>query len=147
MEIENKEPLDFKASIPIQIRFNDIDALGHINNNIYLSFFDLGKVDYFDRLRASAVSWTEGTIVVAHLEMDFLSPTFYREKIAVKSKVVKVGNKSGEFQQQLINEKTGEVKCVCKTVFVFIDTEAQKPSAIPHAWREAITKFEGLLPQ
>ena len=145
MEKETITETDFKAKLPIQIRFNDIDALGHINNNIYLSFFDLGKVDYFDRMRGSSVSWTEGTIVLAHLEMDFLSPTFYREKVAVESKVVRVGNKSGEFHQRLINLQTGEVKCVCQSVFVFIDSESQKPAPIPHVWREAINKYEGKL--
>lgn len=143
METEELEKINFNATLPIQIRFNDIDALGHINNNIYLSYFDLGKVNYFDRMRGSSVSWTEGSIVLAHLEMDFLMPTFYREEVAVESKIVRVGNKSGNFIQRLVNVKTREVKCICKSVFVFIDSASQKPANIPHAWREAINKFEG----
>lgn len=143
MEKEEFEELEFKAQLPIQIRFNDIDALGHINNNIYLSYFDLGKVDYFDKMRGSSVSWTEGSIVLARLEMDFLVPTFYREKVAVESKIIRVGNKSGNFIQRLVNTKTGEVKSICKSVFVFIDSESQKPDNIPYVWREAINKFEG----
>lgn len=132
----------FKAELPIQIRFSDIDALGHINNNVYLSFFDLGKVDYFDKVRGYSVSWTEGSIVIAHLEMDYLSPIFYKEKIVVESKVVKIGNKSGEFIQQLRNKKSGEVKCICKSIFVYIDVITRRPAPIPYAWRQAVGKYE-----
>ncbi len=144
--MENKltDKLDFKASLPIQIRFTDIDALGHINNNVYLSYFDLGKADYFERVRGTAVSWIEGAIVIAHLEMDFLEPTFYTEKVVVESKMVKIGDKSGEFIQQLRSEKTGAVKCVCKSIFVYIDSESQKPASVPHVWREVMGKFEGV---
>lgn len=138
------QDLNFKTSLPIQIRFNDIDSLGHINNNVYLSFFDLGKADYFDKIRGSAVSWTEGAIVIAHLEMDFLAPTFYKEKITVESKIIKIGDKSGEFIQQIKSEKTGAIKCVCKSIFVYIDAETQKPTSVPHVWRQAAEKFEGV---
>lgn len=144
MENKKTQELNFKTSLPIQIRFNDIDALGHINNNVYLSFFDLGKADYFDKIRGSAVSWTEGAIVIAHLEIDFLAPTFYKEPILVQSKITKIGDKSGEFIQQLRNEKTGEVKCICKSIFVYIDSATQKPTSVPPVWREAAERFEGV---
>lgn len=136
------EGINFKAELPIQIRFSDIDSLGHINNNIYLSFFDLGKADYLDKVRGYSVNWTEGGIVIAHLEMDYLSPIFYKEKVIVQSKVIKLGNKSGEFIQQLKNEKSGEIKCICKSTFVYIDYITRKPANIPHAWREAVEKYE-----
>ena len=40
-----KEPV-FKRSLPIQLRFNDVDGFGHINNNAYFAYYDLGKEDY-----------------------------------------------------------------------------------------------------
>ena len=36
----------YKHRIPIQIRFNDVDRYGHVNNNAYFAFYDLGKEDY-----------------------------------------------------------------------------------------------------
>lgn len=132
----------FKLSIPIQIRFNDIDALGHINNNIYLSYCDLGKTAYFEAMRGYAVSWLEGTVVLAHIEMDFIKPIFYNEKIAVDSKIIRIGSKSGTFLQYIRNTDTNEVKCICKSVFVYFDAEAGSTIPIPHPWREAISKYE-----
>ena len=36
--------------LPIQIRFNDVDRLGHVNNNSYFSYYDLGKEEYLNNI-------------------------------------------------------------------------------------------------
>jgi acyl-CoA thioester hydrolase len=141
MEIK---PETFKATLPVQIRFNDIDALGHINNNVYFSFFDLGKTNYFEVIKPTSVSWIDGLIVVAHIEVDFFSPIYYKENIAVDTKVVKLGDKSGVFRQQIRNIKNNEVKCRCESVFVTYDADTQASMHIPQVWREAISKYEGI---
>jgi acyl-CoA thioester hydrolase len=132
----------FKSSIPIQIRFNDIDALGHINNNVYLSYFDLGKTNYFENLKASYVSWIEGMIVVARIEMDFIAPVFYKEDIVVESKITKIGNKSAVFLQQIRNIATDEVKCRCSSVVVAYNPKTMSAMPIPEIWRNAMSDFE-----
>lgn len=139
------KPETFKETLPIQIRFSDIDALGHINNNVYFSYFDLGKTTYFETIKGkSDISWTDGLIVVAHIEVDFLSPVYYRENIVVDSKVTKLGDKSGVFLQQIRNVKNGEVKCRCKSVFVTYDAHTQASMPIPDTWRKIISEHEGL---
>jgi acyl-CoA thioester hydrolase len=134
----------FKHSLPIQIRFNDIDAIGHINNNIYFSYFDLGKVSYFEDLRASCVSWIEGIVVLAHLDVDFLSPIYYKEPLVVDTKVIKVGHKSITLLQQLRNVKTQETKCRCTSIIVAYDANLQTSMDIPPVWKEAISVYEGI---
>lgn len=136
------KPETFKTTLPIQIRFNDIDAIGHINNNIYFSYFDLGKTTYLDDLRPTAVSWTEGLIVIAHIEVDFLSPIYYKESIAVDTKIIRLGEKSGTFLQQIRNVKNGDIKCRCSSVFVTYNANTQSSMPIPNDWREAISKYE-----
>lgn len=142
MEIETTQDV-FRASVPIQIRFNDIDALGHINNNVYFSFFDLGKITYFENLKASYVSWIEGMIVVARIEVDFIVPVFYKEDIVVETKVSKIGNKSAVFLQQIRNPSTDEVKCKCTSVVVAYNSETMSAMPIPEVWRNAMSDFEG----
>ena len=134
----------FKTTLPIQIRFNDLDALGHVNNNMYFSFFDLGKINYFEKVKASKFSWMEGTIVVARIETDFYSPIYYKEPIVVDTKVARLGNKSGTFVQQIRNVKTDEVKCRCTSTFVAYNPDIQASMLIPDAWREAIEEYEDI---
>lgn len=139
METKKEE---FRAKLPIQIRFNDIDSQGHINNNIYLSYFDLGKTTYLDDLKASTVSWIEGSIVIARIEIDFILPVFYRENIAVDTKITKIGTKSAVFLQQVRNTDTDEIKCVCTSVIVAFNPETKTGMAIPDVWRKAMSEFE-----
>lgn len=134
----------FKSTLPIQIRFGDIDALGHINNNIYYSYFDLGKAQYFENLKADNVSWIEGMIVLARTETDFILPVFYRESIAVDTKIIKLGEKSGVFLQQIRNADNDDIKCRCKSVFVAFDPKTASSMEIPAVWRKGISKFEGM---
>ena len=41
------EEIIFHHTLPIQLRFNDVDKFGHVNNTVYFSFYDLGKTEYF----------------------------------------------------------------------------------------------------
>lgn len=139
MDIPN---IKFKHSIPLQIRFNDIDALGHINNNIFFSFFDLGKTTYFENIKAQHFTWFDGAIVLARIETDFYSPVYYKEAIAVDTKIAKLGNKSGTFIQQIRNVVTGEVKCRAKSIFVAYNPDLQTSMPIPRIWKDAIEHYE-----
>ncbi|MEN9919054.1 MAG: hypothetical protein RL662_1490 [Bacteroidota bacterium] len=145
MAIEINEAESFKSIVPIQIRFNDIDALGHINNNVYLSYFDLGKIEYFENLKASYVSWTEGIVVIARVEMDFILPIFYKESIVVESKIIKIGNKSAIFLQQIRNKDTNEIKCRCTSVIVTYNPVTMSGMPIPQVWRDSISHYEETL--
>jgi len=143
MKTEEIKEETFRASLPIQIRFNDIDALGHINNNVYFSFFDLGKTTYFEDLKASYVSWTDGIVVIARIEVDFIAPVFYKEPIVVESKITKIGNKSAVFLQQIRNSLTNEIKCSATSVVVTYNPKTMTAMPIPAIWRNAISEYEG----
>ena len=41
------EEIQFNHTLPIQLRFNDVDKFGHVNNTVYFSFYDLGKTGIF----------------------------------------------------------------------------------------------------
>lgn len=41
----------------IQKRFCDIDPFQHVNNVAQQSYFDVGKVDYYERILAPRFSW------------------------------------------------------------------------------------------
>ena len=66
------EEIEFHHSLPIQLRFNDVDKFGHVNNTVYFSFYDLGKTEYFASV-CPGVDWEKDGIVVVHIEADFLA--------------------------------------------------------------------------
>ena len=136
------ENITFKHITPIQLRFNDFDALGHVNNSVYLSFFDLGKTSYFMQVLPDVQLNREVGIVIADIHVSFLLPVYPGEKVAVETAVVEVGNKSFKLYQQLIDLDTNEVKCICKTVMVCFDAKTKSTRQISPEWRKAIADFE-----
>ena len=47
---------DFRHIIPLQIRFNDVDKFGHVNNTVYFQFYDTAKTDYIATV-CKGVDW------------------------------------------------------------------------------------------
>ncbi len=131
-----------KVSIPIQLRFNDTDALGHVNNSTYFSFYDLGKTEYFRAVRGTNFFQEKVDIVVAHVEVDFIEPVFLSDEIAVQTRVTNIGSKSFNLEQQIVDLKKNSIKCRCNTVMVGFDFEHNCTIPISDIWREAIAKFE-----
>ncbi|MFI3297052.1 MAG: thioesterase family protein [bacterium] len=131
-----------KHSIPIQLRFNDTDALGHINNSTYFSFYDLGKSEYFRAIHGTNYFSEEIDIVVAHAEVDFIEPVFLTDDIAVQTRVARMGNKSFTLEQQIIDTKSGGIKCKCTTIMVGYDFKTKATKIISEHWRRAAAKYE-----
>ncbi len=48
-------PTPFKQKTAIQIRFKDIDMMGHVNNANYITYFELARLTYFDSLKDEGV--------------------------------------------------------------------------------------------
>jgi len=135
--------INFKHKVPVQLRFNDTDALGHINNSVYFSFYDLGKSEYFKAILGKKINPQNVDIVIVHAEVDFLSPIFLTDEIEVQTTVSAIGNKSFTLMQNILDTKTNCIKCVCKTVMVGFDNKKQTSKPISEKWRKAISKFEG----
>jgi acyl-CoA thioester hydrolase len=135
--------IKFNHSVPVQLRFNDADSLGHINNSVYFSFYDLGKSEYFKVVRGKKLNTQDIDIVVVHAEVDFLAPVFLSDEIEVQTTVSEIGNKSFTLYQQITEKSTKKAKCVCKTVMVGFDFETQTSISISNEWRKAIEDFEG----
>ncbi len=134
----------FKHSTTVQMRFNDIDSLGHVNNSVYFQFFDLAKTEYYASIPVKAeINWRKPSLIIANVNCSFLMPTIYREPIEVLTQCAHLGNKSLTMLQHVVNSETRELKVTCSTVLVNIDPETNQPAPIPQVWRDAITAFEG----
>lgn len=137
------ERLNFKHTVPIQLRFNDFDALGHVNNSVYFSFYDLGKTSYFNEVMPGMATSKEVGVVIANIQVSFLLPVYPNENVAVQTAVVEIGTKSFKLFQQLINVDTNEVKCICQTVMVGFDAKTKTTELISDEWRKAMIDYEG----
>lgn len=133
----------YRHVMPLQIRWNDVDKFGHVNNSVYFQYYDTAKTDYIASL-CEGVNWDKYAIVVVHIESDFFAQVKAGSHIAVRTRVKHVGNKSFHLDQEVIDADSEEVKCHCLSVMVLYDLEEQKSILIPEKWAKAIRDFEGL---
>ncbi len=135
------EALQFKHTLPLQIRFNDIDLLGHLNNTVYFAFFDLGKTSFLEEIQGDHTEWQE--VVIANINVNFVYPIFLNEKIAVQTTIKEIGNRSFKLVQQLIETTSGSVRCYCETTMVGFDMRNNTSKDISPDWKVAACKYEG----
>ncbi len=126
------EEIQFNHTLPIQLRFNDVDKFGHVNN----------KTEYFASV-CPDVDWEKDGIVVVHIEANFLAQIYGSDHIAVQTAVTEIGTKSFHLAQRVIDTETLEVKCVCTSIMVAFDLSKHESKPLEEEWIEAICKYEG----
>lgn len=134
---------DYRHIIPLQIRFNDVDKFGHVNNTVYFQFYDTAKTDYIATV-CKGVDWERLAIVVVKIEAEFIAQIKGDNHIAGRTRAVKIGNKSFHLEQDVIDTDTQEIKSRCFSVMVLYDLDRQQTIPLPDEWRRAISDYDRL---
>ncbi len=114
-----------KSSLEIQIRYSDVDLLGHVNNAIFLTYYELGRIDFFGKFMKDPA---DIRFVVAHIEVDFFKEVMFDDAPVCTTAVDKLGNTSVTFRSYISIKD--EIASKCKAVLVYVDKE-NRPSIIP----------------
>jgi len=127
---------------PIQIRFNDIDLMGHVYNAKYQEFFDLARIAYFEEVLGDLISWHDKGLIIASVKTDYIQSTFLNDRIHVVSHVSSLGEKSLEMTQFVYKDGQSEPITIGKTVMVCFDMKRRVSEVIPQNWRKKFMAFE-----
>jgi acyl-CoA thioester hydrolase len=137
----NKEKFLHRTSI--QIRFNDIDLVGHVNNAIYQEYFDLARMDYVSDVMKEDADLEKSSLILAHICTNYLKPVTLRDSIRVLSRVSLIGNKSIEMEQLIVSADEHDFFASSSSVLVAFDYSTQSSIQLPDRWILRITNFEG----
>lgn len=135
----------FKHKIPIQLRFKDIDKMGHVNNANYLTYIELARVKYFEDVVGTDKKWSQQVgIILARVEIDYKAPVFLHDSIAVYTRCSRIGNKSLTLDWVIVREKSATEEVVAQGIAVLVcyDYTHEKTIPIPEEQRKAIEQFE-----
>jgi len=127
--------------LPIQIRFNDIDQMGHINNACIMEYFDLGKYQYFVAAGIPCIP-EEGDfcVMIVHFDVDFKSQIRFHDEPVVTSEVTRWGNKSFELTQHVI--VNGQVVATCRNIMAGYRRSTQSSAPIPEEVKESVQRYD-----
>jgi acyl-CoA thioester hydrolase len=136
-----ENPAIFKNILPIQVRFSDVDMMGHVSNTVYQSYYDSGKVNYFDQVMPD-MDFIQTGVVGASIKIEYLKPIFMKTRILVKTRVALLGHKSLTMEHQLVDEHSGEILSTCTAVLVCFAIKEQLSIPLPEHWRKNILAYE-----
>jgi acyl-CoA thioester hydrolase len=117
----------------VEIRFADIDAMGHVNNAVYFSYFEQARMAYFKERVARIWDWNEDGVIVARNEIDYVFPVFLNDRMVIRLWVEHVGSKSFTVCYRVV---VGERLCATgKSVLVCFNHKNKATQVLPEAWR------------
>ena len=120
------------------IRFGDLDPQGHVNNTVFATFFETGRVAFL-REPGNALSPPGTTSVLARLDISFLKELHWPGTVQIGTGVAEIGRSSFTFLQAIFHE--GECAATGRATMVMIDGTTRRSRPLP---QEAIARLTDL---
>lgn len=124
----------------IQVRFADLDIMGHVNNSVYLSYFEYARVHYFNKVLGDKWDWKKFGCLVARNEINYHREVVLNQTPEIVVYLDEIGTRS--FTISYITTVNGEVTTTGKTVMVCFDPVLHSTVEVTPEWRAALEKLE-----
>ena len=121
---------------PIQKRFSDIDPFQHVNNVAQQMYFDVGKMEYYEKILGADALLGDLRIVTVSTSTSYLGQVRMTDPVRITTTCERIGTKSLTlFQQMLVGE---EVRSESRSVMVVFDFPNQCSRPVPDEWRRRL---------
>ncbi len=121
---------------PIQVRFADTDALGHVNNAAFASWVELGRLELVGKTRGGVGPRGVGSLILAHLAIDFRLQVHLGQHVELETWVQRIGRSSIELGQRVVAD--GRTAADIASVVVWYDYAAQRSAPVPDGVRASL---------
>src|SRR5690606_1144608 len=136
----------FNFSLPIQVRWNDLDALGHVNNAVFVTYFEIAR-GRFMLEACPGWDWSKDMFLIANVHVDFrreLLLTADEPKVMVKTS--KIGTKSFVLEYAIVSNPGEElvIYATGTTTQVMFDMKSRQTVEVPEWVRASLMAFDKL---
>jgi acyl-CoA thioester hydrolase len=135
---------DFHTS-HIQVRFADIDKLGHVNNAKYLTYFEIARMQFFEDefKNVTDLDWKTKGLILAKTEVEFIVPILLEDKVEIETFCTKIGNKSFDLAYRVFRIHNQERMLAAKgsSVLVAFNYMEQKSIPVEENWKKELSRF------
>ena len=125
----------------IDVRFRDIDAMGHVNNAVYATYIEQARTRYFSDVLDADLSRV--STVLASISIDFRRPVELVDgEVTVTVDVADLGRSSATMTHEI--RAGGEAAAEAEATLVSLDPETGEPAPIPEEHRAAMESYHDL---
>lgn len=120
-------------SYPITVKASDIDALNHVNNEVYLSWLLMAAAAHSTSLGYGMERYIKegGCFVVRRHEIDYLASGYLGEELVVETWVKDISTARSTRAYRIRRPKDDKILVNAETVWVYINMKTGRPQEIP----------------
>lgn len=129
---------DYLHFLPINTRWMDNDAYGHVNNAVYYSFFDTAVNQYL--IGARLLDIAHGGIIglVVETFCRYAKPIAFPDAVVAGLRIAHIGTSSVRYEIGLFRGEDDDAAAEGHFVHVYVDRGSRRPVALPEDWRQAL---------
>ena len=116
-------------SQPIDVRFADLDALGHVNHAVFVTYLEHARTRWWGEYLAGR-SFSDEGFLIARVELDFRKPIFLGDAVRVELRCSHVGHTSFSLAYKVLRTKDDVVLAEGQTVQVMMDFATGRPKPV-----------------
>jgi acyl-CoA thioester hydrolase len=121
--------------LPLHTRYTDYDTKGHVNNAVYLTYFEMARAEVW---REALGLPDDPEFVVGEATVRYVSPAMLGESLEVEIRTGEVRTRAWTFEYVIRCTGDGRTIAEGKTVQVWYDYAARRSAPIPDAIRGAL---------
>jgi acyl-CoA thioester hydrolase len=130
---------DFPVRVTDNVRFADMDRQGHVNNAVYPTYFETGRVlRIYDSDHGFQVDGC--TTVLARIEIDFLKELRWPGTVEIGTAIAEIRRSSYVFSQAIFAE--GDCAARARSTMVLIDRATRKARTLPPELVERLQQLQ-----
>ncbi|MCL6511769.1 MAG: acyl-CoA thioesterase [Anaerolineae bacterium] len=119
----------------LQVRFRDLDAYNHVNNAVYLTYFEEARIAFITAIGMRSLFSRERSTVIAHAEIDYRAPAQLGDRLDIEVCAGEIRNTSYELCYRITRRSDGALIATGKTVQVCFNFALNAPTRLPEEWR------------
>lgn len=124
----------------LDVRFRDCDAMGHVNNAVYLTYLEQARFAYWRDVWGNDVEGLPGEkpgVILARAEIDYRRPATYGDVLEVRMGLERIGRTSFTYVYE-VDDRQGRRVVDARTVLVAYDYASAAPVAISEQVRKKL---------
>ena len=130
-------PSRFAFTRTMNARFSDMDGMGHVNNAVFLTYFEEARMAYW--MHAMGRTDLSGMdMILARAEVDFRSPLMAPQTVEVGAGCASIGRTSFVLEQDMHEVSTGRLVAEARKVLVHYDYNTSRAVPITAEMRAMI---------
>ncbi|TCW79813.1 thioesterase [Burkholderia sp. SRS-46] len=134
-DVDNLTLEDFPLVTFDTIRYADTDRQGHVNNAVFSTFLETGRVDILYGGR-EPLAGADGEFVIANLQLEFRAELRWPGKVDIATRVASLGRASVQLEQSLFQD--GRCAAFARTVIVQIDSQSRRSKPLSDSARAVL---------